>query len=156
MNLPPVVRDYQEWSNKRLKYNPLPDDIDASARSCSNWRNLFYLILNSGHITGLHMSNIYNRSIAPQFEANGTQVEVWECRNQRLTMIHKRNANKEDEGTGMRRRNRERKTHLPETSKCARLRFVSSSVSSMQTLMRTTHMDSAVAGAHRSEYTRNA
>ena len=117
--LPPVFDGFQEWSNKRLPYTPIPDDVDAVREM------LFKLekpvLINSQQYADYwpHISNIYSRGVGPKMEANGTEVETWECRNQRRQSYHQRA--KERGGQGIRKR--ERKHHLLEGTETCKVRF---------------------------------
>jgi hypothetical protein len=119
LTLPPVVNGFQEWSNMRLKYNPIPDDVDTVREMFFKMENP--VLINSQQFADYwpHISNIYSRGVGPSMEANGTQVETWECRNQRRQSRHQRI--KEPGGQGLRKR--ERKHHLLEGTEMCKLRF---------------------------------
>ena len=119
MNLPRVVDGYQEWSNMRTKYNPIPEDLDEVREKLFKLEKP--LLLNSQQYADYwpHVSNIWARGVGPWWDTNGSQMETWECRNQRRQSRHQRI--KEPGGQGLRKR--ERKLHLLEGTEMCKLRF---------------------------------
>ena len=119
INLPPVIGSYCHWSNMRLKYDPIPSDVDDVRDK------LFVLekpvLLNSQQYSDYwpHVTNIYGRSTAPSFEPNGTQIEVWECRNQRRQSRHRRLQPTQGHG----KRERKKKNDLLESDEPCKMRF---------------------------------
>jgi hypothetical protein len=119
MNLPRVVDGYQEWSNMRTKYNPIPEDLDEVREKLFKLEKP--LLLNSQQYADYwpHVSNIWARGVGPWWDTNGTQLETWECRNQRRQSRHQRI--KTPAGQGLRKR--ERKLHLLEGTEMCKVRF---------------------------------
>lgn len=119
LTLPKVVNGYQKWSNMRLKYNPMPDDVDEVREKLFKLEKP--MLLNSQQYADYwpHVSNIYARGVGPTMAKNGTQLETWECRNQRRQSRHQRIKGSSGQG----KRKRERKIHLLEGTEMCKLRF---------------------------------
>ena len=118
-NHPPVIGSYAHWSNKRMKYDPVPDGIDAIREKFFLMENP--ILLNSQQYAYIwpHISNMYSRSNSVTLEPNGTQLEVWECRNQRRQAKHRR----EHPTQGLGKRKREKKNDLLESEEPCKIRF---------------------------------
>ena len=119
LNLPRAVGSYQEWSNKRLKYNAFPEDLDDVREKLFKMEKP--ILLNSQQFADYwpHVSNFYCRSTAPTFEDNGTQVEIWECRNKSRLSRQKRELPSNSTG----KRKRDNKSHLLESTESCPVRF---------------------------------
>lgn len=105
ISLPPVVDDYQEWANMRLKYNPVPEDLDEVREKLFKVEQP--ILLNSQQYADYwpHMSNVWARGKGPKFNENGTQVETWDCRNLRRLSRNQRHLRlHEHENQGLRRK----------------------------------------------------
>ncbi|KAK3697388.1 hypothetical protein LTR37_017450 [Vermiconidia calcicola] len=120
-NMPPVMGGYQEWSNMRLKYNPIPEDVDAVREKLFKLEKPVLLTSQQYADYWPHISNMYVRSKAQVIEDNFTAWEDWECRNQRRVTIHNRKGDRYTEGES--KRNRESKRHLLEATEPCRIRF---------------------------------
>jgi hypothetical protein len=80
LSLPPLIGSHLHYSNKRIKWNPIPDKIDEI-------RNILYevkrpIVLNSRQIAEYwpHMTNVWQRSNKNDVGFNGVGSENWECR----------------------------------------------------------------------------
>jgi len=82
--MPPVKGTYMFYPNERLRYNPMPLNIDAIRE------NFFYmkepiLLRNSQEIADVlpHLTNLWRRGHEPQTMEKrdiDVQVETWACR----------------------------------------------------------------------------
>lgn len=119
LNLPPVVGNYQEWSNKCLKYNSFPEDLDDVREKLFKMEKP--MLFNSQQFADYwpHISNFYNRSSTPVEESNGTEVGIWECRNKARLSRNKREYPSSSTG----RRKRDNKSRLLESNESCQVRF---------------------------------
>jgi len=81
--MPPVIGSYMMFPNKRLRYNPMPPNIDEIREKFFYMREPL-LLKNSQEIADIvpHLSNFWRRGHEPQTmdkRDNGVQVETWEC-----------------------------------------------------------------------------
>jgi len=115
--LPSVVGNFLHYSNRRLKYNPIPDDVDEVREK------LFVvekpLLLTSQQIADHwpHMTNVWMRSVRHKTAENGVVEEVWECRQRRR--VTPRPPAKES----MRKKNRMSKRQMLENSEPCHMRL---------------------------------
>lgn len=83
VRMPPVVGSYLMYPNKRLRYNPMPPNIDKIREKLFYMREPI-LLKNSQEIADVlpHLSNLWRRGHEPQQmddRDKGVQVETWEC-----------------------------------------------------------------------------
>ncbi|OQO14836.1 hypothetical protein B0A48_00218 [Cryoendolithus antarcticus] len=82
VKMPPIIGSWLMYPNKRIKYNPFPDDIDATRLKLFKMEQPV-LLKDSQEIADLlpHVTNFWRRSVGRVYVAeNGTQVESWGCR----------------------------------------------------------------------------
>ncbi|OQO14365.1 hypothetical protein B0A48_01241 [Cryoendolithus antarcticus] len=82
VKMPPIIGSWLMYPNKRIKYNPFPDNIDATRLKLFKMEQPV-LLKNSQEIADLlpHVTNFWRRSVGRVYVAeNGTQVESWGCR----------------------------------------------------------------------------
>ncbi|KAK6436878.1 hypothetical protein LTR95_006935 [Oleoguttula sp. CCFEE 5521] len=82
VKMPPIIGSWLMYPNKRIKYNPFPDDIDATRLKLFQMEQPI-LLKDSQEIADLlpHVTNFWRRSVGRVYVAeNGTQVESWGCR----------------------------------------------------------------------------
>nr|OQO30266.1 hypothetical protein B0A51_01814 [Rachicladosporium sp. CCFEE 5018] len=82
VKMPPIIGSWLMFPNKRIKYNPFPDNIDATRLKLFKMEQPV-LLKNSQEIANLlpHVTNFWRRSVGRVYVAeNGTQVESWGCR----------------------------------------------------------------------------
>ncbi|KAK6437965.1 hypothetical protein LTR95_005842 [Oleoguttula sp. CCFEE 5521] len=82
VKMPPIIGSWLMYPNKRIKYNPFPDNIDVTRIKLFKMEQPV-LLKNSQEIADLlpHVTNFWRRSVGRVYVAeNGTQVESWGCR----------------------------------------------------------------------------
>lgn len=105
---PPVVGSYIMFPNKRLKYNPVPPDIDEVREKLFKMEDSV-LLKNSQEVADYvpHITNFWRRAVQRHEidEETGVQYEHWHCRSKKVKKPPRR-----PESTAKGVRNREKKS----------------------------------------------
>ena len=107
--MPPIVGSWLMFSNKMVKYRPMPIDIDAIREKLFKMEKSI-LLKNSQEVADYvpHITNIWRRAVqrVEIDEDTGLQTEYWHCRTKKAQRVRK------DHGTSKGIRNRERKSQV--------------------------------------------
>ena len=105
--MPPIVGSWLMFSNKMVKYRPMPPDIDLVREKLFKMENTI-LLKNSQEVADYvpHITNVWRRAVqrVEIDEETGLQTEYWHCRTKKAQRVRK------DEGTRKGIRNREKKS----------------------------------------------
>lgn len=83
INMPPLIGSYLHYTNKRLKYNPIPERLDEIREKLLQVREPILLCSQQIADYWPHMSNVWERSIRQEDHEIGVGMETWECRQRR-------------------------------------------------------------------------
>lgn len=123
ITLPPLRGSYLHYSNKRLKYNPFPPDLDIMREKLFKLEEP--LLLNSQQIADYwhHVFNLWKKSKTNNHNGHNTVVDTYECRvKRRIDDIPEGRRGKE--GKEMRKRHL-RRQKLEDVHKCpVRIRLI--------------------------------
>jgi hypothetical protein len=90
--MPPIVGSYLMFSNKIVKYNPMPTDVDSVREKLFALKETV-LLKNSQEVADYvpHITNIWRRAVqrAEVDEETGVQTEYWHCRTKKAMRVHK-------------------------------------------------------------------
>lgn len=107
--MPPIVGSWLMFSNKMVKYRPMPPDIDEVREKLFKMENSI-LLKNSQEVADYvpHITNVWRRAVqrVEIDEDTGLQTEYWHCRTKKAQRVRK------DDGTSKGIRNREKKSQV--------------------------------------------
>lgn len=107
--MPPIVGSWLMFSNKMIKYRPMPPDIDAVRAKLFSMKESI-LLKNSQEVADYvpHINNVWRRAVqrVEIDPTTGLQTEYWHCRTKKAMKPRK------DDGTKKGIRNRERKSQV--------------------------------------------
>jgi hypothetical protein len=105
--MPPIVGSWLMFSNKMVKYRPMPPDTDIVRGKLFKMETSI-LLKNSQEVADYvpHITNLWRRAVqrVEIDEETGLQTEYWHCRTKKAQRVRK------DEGTRKGIRNREKKS----------------------------------------------
>jgi hypothetical protein len=105
--MPPIVGSWLMFSNKMVKYRPMPPDTDIVREKLFKMETSI-LLKNCQEVADYvpHITNLWRRAVqrVEIDEETGLQTEYWHCRTKKAQRVRK------DEGTRKGIRNREKKS----------------------------------------------